>query len=330
MALLPPFFLDTVVAIGEGDDASKRQWIGSGFIYGRLLPDQSQGKRYQLFLITNKHVFRGRSDIYVKFNSALDPTSKDYRALLLSRNGKPTWIGHPNAGVDVAALSLNANFLQAENRKFAFFESDSHVMGKESMKKHSVTEGDRVFVLGFPMAMVSAERQYVICRGGVIARVRDYLEGKATDFLIDSTVFPGNSGGPVITCPSVVAITGTEAISRADLIGIVKSYVPYREVAVSPQTGMPRMMFEENSGLSAVESLDSIVQTVQLAAKRIKMRAAVSNYRARKAARPPTPTSVGPPMAPSAGSPPDTPKSETEKPKTPESRPAACAATRRR
>jgi hypothetical protein len=29
MSLLPPFYLDTVVAIGVGDDPSTRKWIGT-------------------------------------------------------------------------------------------------------------------------------------------------------------------------------------------------------------------------------------------------------------------------------------------------------------
>ena len=81
-----------------------------------------------------------------------------------------------------------------------------------------------MFVLGFPMGLVAAARQYVICRTGAIARIRDYLEDKTKDFLVDATVFPGNSGGPVVFCPSALAITGTKPIQRADLIGVVKSY----------------------------------------------------------------------------------------------------------
>src|SRR5690606_32877967 len=57
MALLPPFFLDAVVAIGVGDDPTKRSWIGTGFLYGKLTPkSNANSKSYYVFLITNKHV----------------------------------------------------------------------------------------------------------------------------------------------------------------------------------------------------------------------------------------------------------------------------------
>ena len=38
-------------------------------------------------------------------------------------------------------------------------------------------------------------------------------------------------------------------------LGIIGSYVPYQELAVSMQTGRPRVMFEENTGLSMVWGL---------------------------------------------------------------------------
>jgi hypothetical protein len=203
-------------------------------------------------------------------------------------------------------------------------------MNCEAMRKSTVTEGDRVFVLGFPMGMVSPERQYVICRGGVIARIRDFLDGRASDFLVDSTVFPGNSGGPVIICPSALAITGTSQIKKADLVGIVKSYVPYNEVAVSPQTGKPRMMFEENSGLTAVESADAIAHTVKLAARRLKIRRTVATWRARRAASaqtqaqlPPQPQAGLPPVVP-VPQPPEAPPPEPAHSQTSNQRAASC------
>ena len=75
-------------------------------------------------------------------------------------------------------------------------------------------------------------------------------------FLIDANIFPGNSGGPVILRPSVSSITGTKPANRAWLIGIVSGYLPYSDVAVSQQTGEPRMVLVENSGLAAVVPLE--------------------------------------------------------------------------
>lgn len=280
MALLPPFFLDAVVAIGTGDN-SNRKWIGTGFLYGVPMSAATPNSpaTYRIWLVTNKHVLRNHNSVFVKLNSAQDSSSADYPLLLKTPDGTQLWIGHPNDGTDVAAIFLNAQFLNENRRRFAFFEADNHCMARVEMRTQGITEGDRCFVLGFPMGLVSQQRQYVICRSGILARIRDYLDGHTTDYLVDAPVFPGNSGGPVILCPSAIAIEGTNTISHSDLIGIVKSYVSYTDVAISPQTGRPRITFEENSGLSSVEPLDAIVETVALAEQDLLRRAAAHQTR---------------------------------------------------
>jgi hypothetical protein len=264
MALLPPFFLDAVLAIGIENDKAERKWIGTGFLYGSPVPKPHEGnpQSYRLWLVTNRHVLESQRRVFLKFNSTQDNSSEDYPVELVTAEGRMLWVGHQKATIDVAAIWLNAEFLHENKRRFAFFQADKHCMTRIEMNTQGLTEGDRCFVLGYPMGLVSPQRQYVICRGGVIARIRDYLDGHATDYLVDATVFPGNSGGPVILCPSALAIHGTQPIGKSALIGIVKAYVSYTDTAVSPQTGRPRITFEENSGLSSVESLDAIAETV--------------------------------------------------------------------
>ncbi len=287
MALLPPFFLDTVVAIGIGDDPSKRQWIGTGFLFGEIVDDNPEikDKRYKLWLITNKHVLVGLKDIYIKVNATQGTNSKDYKVHLAFNNGRSRWVGHSNEDTDVAALSINPTFLDKEGRKYSFFRSDIDTFNKEKMIEAGISEGDRIFVLGFPLGLVDTEQQYVICRGGNIARIRDHLDNRTNVFLIDAPVFPGNSGGPVILCPSALAIQGTKSINQSALLGIVKAYVPYNDLAFSKQTNRPRIIFEENSGLAAVESTDSILETVDRASRLIKRRMSTGKNRSKNKQR---------------------------------------------
>ena len=49
---------------------------------------------------------------------------------------------------------------------------------------------------------------------------------------------------------------------QAYLLGIVKGYVPYIDVAFSAQTKHPRVTFEENSGLAEVIPADAIQETI--------------------------------------------------------------------
>ena len=93
---------------------------------------------------------------------------------------------------------------------------------------------------------------------------------------------PKNSGGPVILQPSFIAIEGTKPIEKASLIGIVKSYLPYQDMAISEQTKRPRIIFEENSGLASIISAEYIYETTVIARKRLKSRLKASNLRKAK------------------------------------------------
>ena len=57
-------YLNTVVAVGIEDEAEEIVWIGTGFLYGYLMPEESiedkkEGEsRYRLYLVTNKHIVK--------------------------------------------------------------------------------------------------------------------------------------------------------------------------------------------------------------------------------------------------------------------------------
>lgn len=270
MALIPPFFLDCVVSIGVQSQIFNQNiltpqinWIGTGFLVGRLI-EGSVPKRYNTFLVTNKHVIQNQQLIFIKFNSLLGNATTDYPYQL--HNGiNQTWVGHPDPNVDVAAMPIDPNFLNGENARFSFFELDVHSANSTTLLNLGASEGDFLYVLGFPMGIVTNQNNCVIARSGIIARIRDVLAGASSTFLIDANIYPGNSGGPVINKPEVTYINGTNSLSNAHLIGMVKSYVPYRDIAISQQTGTPRVTFEENSGLALVETVDNIIATVDVA-----------------------------------------------------------------
>lgn len=47
-------------------------------------------------------------------------------------------------------------------------------------------------------------------------------------------------------------------------IGIIGEYIPYQEIAISTQTGRPRVIFKENTGLSRVWSVPFIEEILNL------------------------------------------------------------------
>ncbi len=274
MALIPPSFLDSVVALGVQSQDESIQFIGTGFMYGYptgQLNDRGSAT-YWTFLVTNRHVVAKASErgatLHARFNRPTGAVSRTYPLPLKEPDGSVSWTTHKEA--DIAVLQLNADRLQADGIEFFFFPSDVHAFTVEQLRKIDVSEGDGVFVLGFPLGQAGDERNYAIVRQGVIARARDWIRGDANTFLIDASVFPGNSGGPVLLKPETVSVEGTKPNDRCGLIGMVSSYLPYREVAISTQTDRPRMIFEENSGLGVVVPQDQIYETVKSAIGKLR------------------------------------------------------------
>lgn len=267
MALIPQFFLDCVLAIG----LVNRSWIATGFLYGYFDEKLDREKPYRVYLVTNKHVFEGKERVLLRCNPESHEPAKEYDLDLLNADKQPLWFAHPRAEVDIAVMPINFNLLSEHKMKVGFFSNDKLALTIDGMKESGMTEGDFAYILGFPMGIVGEFRNTVIARGGNIARIRDTLSKINDNFLVDALIFPGNSGGPVINKPEITAIEGTEGQNSANLIGIVHSYIPFIDVAISRQTGKPRVTFEENSGLAQIHPVDFINEAVELHIERVRL-----------------------------------------------------------
>lgn len=265
MALIVPRYLNSVVAIGEDDGKGSVHWMGTGFLFGYRFPDvKYEGNMYSIFLVSNKHVLDNHKFVFLRFNPQGGKPAQNHKLEIVTEKVN-YYKQHSNKDIDVAVVSVPQQYLDnliKNGVKPEFFTYDKESFLIKDLKSLEVTEGESVFALGYPMGLVGTTRQYVILRGGVISRIHDMLEGHSSDYIIDAPVFPGNSGGPVIIKPEIFSITGTKPQKESRLIGLVKSYIPYQDVAISPQTGRPRIVFEENTGLTKVEPVDYIIETI--------------------------------------------------------------------
>lgn len=57
MALIPDFYKNAVVSIGIKNDSGATNWIGTGFLVVRQVDKDG----YIPFLVSNKHVFKGKT-----------------------------------------------------------------------------------------------------------------------------------------------------------------------------------------------------------------------------------------------------------------------------
>lgn len=265
MALLTPKYLNSVVAIGKDDGKGGVFWMGTGFLFGYRLPNVKYEENvYSIYLVSNKHVLNNQDHICLRFNPQGGQPAQNYRLELKTKASNLCML-HSNKDIDVAVSCIPQEYfdnLKKNGVSPSFIQYDKDCYLIQDLKNIEATEGDAVFALGYPMGNVGNTRQYVILRGGVIARIHDMLDGYSTDYIIDAPVFPGNSGGPVIIKPEFTHIKGTKSQSESRLIGLVKSYIPYEDIAISPQTGRPRIVFEENTGLTNVEPVDYIIETI--------------------------------------------------------------------
>ena len=131
----------------------------------------------------------------------------------------------------------------------------------KNFKNLGVSTGDGIFVLGFPNGIRGKTKNYVIVKKGIIARYDEELL-KEAHFFIDSSAYPGNSGGPIIYKPELVAIQNTKFISRSALIGIISEGITFQEIAISEQTGRPRIAFEEQTGIIKVVPIDFVIEAI--------------------------------------------------------------------
>ena len=267
MAIIPQFFMNAVVALGIELPNNNKHWIGTGFIVGRKEKYNPTLSTY--YIVTNKHVVDGQSMILVRFNTKEENFVKDYKINLMDKNNKPVYSIHPNKDTDVAAIQIIPKTLINDKSIWGSFDMDDHALTLGQMKITGVEEGTLVYALGFPMNLVDVIKA-PICRLGCISRVRDAFirHEQYPTFLIDAQTFPGNSGGPIVSRPEQMRIKETPTNDKSNLIGILSSYIPYKDILVSQQTGEPRMIQTENSGLTVVHPVDRIKEVVELEWKR--------------------------------------------------------------
>ncbi|MDA0179342.1 serine protease [Solirubrobacter phytolaccae] len=269
MSLLPTRYLDAVVALetlndpddpDDPDEEPDFEALGSGVLVEVEFPDadnQEEIVRF-LFLVTARHVVVGQDTLYAKINAGPNAT----RYVLSSRDDEgPRW--YDAEGYDVAVTLIDEEQWDADGVDYTAVLPGGWLDVGELLAA-DVGAGDEVFVCGFPLGLSGVERKYSIVRGGIIARLDADVIEEARGFMIDCNVFPGNSGGPVFLKPLLrIGEDGkTLEYGTTFLIGIVDSYLPYHDEAVSVQTGNTRVVFEENSGLATVVPVDAIAEAI--------------------------------------------------------------------
>lgn len=214
------------------------------------------------FLVTAKHVVAkvdnsGNNIIQDNNIGALSNTKDSKVSFRLIKNIKDRynvdWIFHSNPLVDIAMIPFE---LSVES-------DDVKVIPKtQFLKCERLFETYEIFFMSYQPGINDKFIKPVV-RSGTISLINN-----DETLFIDSSAFPGNSGSPLFLKPSPIRFDSKGiSIGSDDLggkfIGIIGSYFPYQEVAISTQTGRPRVIFEENTGLSKVWTVDYLEEIIE-------------------------------------------------------------------
>jgi len=170
--------------------------VGTGF----LVADKGADGHPRTVLITAAHVFEtmptASASIGYRVQSADGVWRYDPQTLKIRDGDHPLWVRH--AARDVAAIEVVAPpaFARAAI-PLAWLAED------ETFERFGLGPGDEMMVLGFPRGLSANPAGFPILRSG---RIASYPLGPASafpTFLMDFSVFPGNSGGPVFVAQAV-------------------------------------------------------------------------------------------------------------------------------
>ncbi len=239
------YWLKTVVLIEQEAKNEKGQPqilpIGTGFLL--------QSQKGYFYVVTCKHVVKNKDGsnkegMFYRLNTK-PPVSDAFDRIPINSLLKKMDVGyflHSDGNVDIAVFPAAVN-IEREDIQF--------ITLNKFQAFDKVSTGEDIFVIGHPAGTVSGGRNLPVLRKGIVAF-------KNSDFacLIDSVIFPGDSGSPVITESLPFTYNkgtfNTKEVKRSQLIGMVSQQIRYQEPAISPQTGNVRVVFEENAGLSTI------------------------------------------------------------------------------
>jgi hypothetical protein len=165
--------------------------VGTGFLISETAPDG----RPRTVLVTANHVFEQMpgqvARIGYRVANADGSWSYSPQPLRIrDSGGHELWTHHPAR--DVAAIAITA---PPEFAKAAIPET--YLASDETFTKYQVEAGDELMALGFPRGLAANQAGFPILRSGRIASYPVAPAKIFPTFLLDFSVFPGNSGGPV-------------------------------------------------------------------------------------------------------------------------------------
>lgn len=168
-----------------------RRAVGTGFLIADTGPDGQP----RVTLITAEHVLEDMRQVSVSIGFRVMDAAQGWSfrptdLRIRDDAGQPLWQAHTSR--DVAAIVIHVPEDLARRAIPIRYLAD-----QETFARNGVEPGSEMMALGFPRGLASNAAGFPILRAGRIASYPVSPSDQAPTFLMDFSVFPGNSGGPV-------------------------------------------------------------------------------------------------------------------------------------
>lgn len=165
--------------------------VGTGFLVNAPTPD---GKP-RVVLVTAGHVFDRMPIATARIGYRVQQQDGGWRydprpLTIRDNDGKPDWTKHPDRDIAVIAIEAPPEFARAAI-PLAWLAQD------DTFTRYGLGPGDEMMALGFPRGLSANQAGFPILRSGRVASYPLAPSASFPTFLLDFSVFPGNSGGPV-------------------------------------------------------------------------------------------------------------------------------------
>ncbi len=237
---------ESIIFLGYIKDGKEPVYSGTGFLIQ---------VNNIFYIVTAKHV-----------------VESDFQSMFIFRNSKNfginfrpiseilqkglSWKMHANSSVDIAMLP----FVMSDQDKVKFIPKEIFISNESE-----ISELTELFFGSYQPGINNLDKQInPIVRKGIVSRTNP-----DKTFYMDGFAFPGNSGSPVFLLPTPIKVDDNGGVQigapmQVKLAGVIGSYVPYEDVAISQQTGRVKNISTENTGLALVHStilLNEIIQS---------------------------------------------------------------------
>jgi len=218
--------------------------VGTGFVVTASAPDGSP----RVVLITANHVFSQMRGDKAKVGFRVVDSTGEWRyapvaVRIRDAAGDPLWTKHPVH--DVAAIELPAGVTGAGLPA-------SDLTGNRGLEKLQIEPGDEMMVLGYPHGFSANSAGFPILRSGRVASYPLSPASRYPTYLLDFSVFAGNSGGPVY-----VVRSGRPAAGGGN---------PASSVLITGLLTQQMKLNDDRLAIGNVTQADYIVETISLMA----------------------------------------------------------------